>query len=357
MDIYEQINELEEKIRTTPYHKGTEHQIGRWRARIAQLKEKLLQEKIKKSGGGGGYAIKHTGDATVVLVGPPSVGKSSLLNKLTNSVSRVGDYDFTTLSVIPGMMEYKGAKILLLDIPGIIKGAAVGKGRGKEVLSVVRAADLILIIVDPQNISQIAQIKKELYEVGIRLDEEPPKITIKKFSSGGIKISSPPLSYVDKEIIKQLAEDFRIRNGEIIIREDITLERLIDGLMGNRVYLPSLMVLNKIDLVKSIPDFPGLKISVKENFGLEILKEAIWQKLNLIRVFLKPKNGDPDFNDPLIVKNNSQLREIAEKLGFLNVSSAKIFGPGAKFPGQEVSLDFQPKEGTIISFLKKGQLN
>lgn len=351
MDIYQQIADLEEKIRTTPYHKGTEHQIGRWRARIAQLKEKILESKIKKSGGGRGYAVKKTGDATVVLVGPPSVGKSSLLNKLTDSQSKVGNYDFTTLSVIPGVMEYKGAKILILDVPGIIKGAALGKGRGKEVLSVVRTADLILIMIEPKKIGEISQIKQELYDVGIRLNESPPGVIIKKTQSGGIKISTPPLSFVKKETIKQLAEEFRIFNGEIIIKEDITIERLIDALMGNRVYIPCLEVVNKIDL-GDIDNFSGLKISVKENKGIEELKEKIWEKLNLIRVFLKPKDGPPDFNRPLIVKKGVSLKEIAEKLGFLDVKSAKIFGPGAKFPGQEVSLDFFPPSETVINFLK-----
>ncbi|MGB9911093.1 MAG: OBG GTPase family GTP-binding protein [Microgenomates group bacterium] len=351
MDIYQQIAELEEKIRTTPYHKGTEHQIGRWRARIAQLKEKILESKIKKGGGGKGYAIKKSGDATVVLVGPPSVGKSSLLNKLTNSESKVGDYDFTTLSVVPGMMEYKGAKILILDIPGIIEGASLGRGRGKEVLSVARTADLILIVVEPKSIFQITQIKKELYEVGIRLNEEPPKVMIKKTLSGGIKISSPTLSFLNKETIKQLAEEFRIHNGEIVIKEDITLERLIDSFMGNRVYLPCIEVVNKIDLNPQI-NFSGLKISVKENLGIEELKETIWQKLELIRIFLKPKDGPPDLNEPLIVKKGTSLKEIVQKLGFEEVKSAKIFGSGAKFPGQEVSLDFTPLSETIVSFLK-----
>ena len=58
---------------------------------------------------------------------------------------------FTTTTVVPGALEHRGARIQILDIPGLIAGAAMGKGRGKEVISVVRGADLIVLLVDPFN--------------------------------------------------------------------------------------------------------------------------------------------------------------------------------------------------------------
>jgi len=350
MDIEERMTAIREEIRQTPYHKGTEHHIGRLKARLAQLMDERFRKQTR-GGGGGGFAVRKSGDASVILVGPPSVGKSSLLNRLSEAKSKVGQYDFTTLGVVPGMMFYRGAKIQLFDVPGIVKGAAAGKGRGKEVLSVVRGCDLVIIVVDVGKADKIEEIKRELYEFGVRLDEELPKLVVKKDSRGGLKVSSStPLSFVSAETVKQLATEFRIRNGEIILRENITMDRLIDGFMGNRIYLPHLAVVNKIDM--GLGKFDGaVSVSAKTGEGLGELKAAIWDKLGLIRIYLKPRSAAVD-NQPLIVKKGVSLKEISRRLNLEDNGpiKAKIFGPGAKYAGQEVSLSYQPLDGTITSF-------
>ena len=159
--LEDQIKELEDELQKTPYNKATSKHIGRVKAKIARLRDDAVNRAMKSGGGGEGYSVKKSGDATVVLVGFPSTGKSTLLNQLTGAESAVGAYEFTTLTVVPGAMEYKGAKIQILDIPGLIAGAAMGKGRGKEVIGVVRSADMIVVLVDVFNQGHVDVLMKE----------------------------------------------------------------------------------------------------------------------------------------------------------------------------------------------------
>ena len=161
MGIEEKIKDIEDEIQKTPYNKATSHHIGKLKAKLSKLKEESIQ---RSSSGtkGQGFHVKKSGDATVVLVGFPSVGKSTLLNELTNAESKVGAYQFTTLDIVPGVMEYKNAKIQVFDIPGIITGASTGKGRGREILSVARTAELIVVVLDVLNPQHLDVILKEL---------------------------------------------------------------------------------------------------------------------------------------------------------------------------------------------------
>lgn len=356
LTIDQRITQIQEEIRKTPYHKATEHHIGKLKAKIAKLKEEKFQKTAGFGGGGGGYAVAKTGDASIVFVGPPSVGKSTLLNQLTNANSKVGAYDFTTLDVIPGMMDYKGAKLQIFDVPGIIEGAAKGKGKGKRVLSVARSADLIMIMVDVKTLSMVSVLKAELYENGIRLDEEKPKVEIIKKLEGGIKVNASARLSLTYETIKELAGEFRLPNAEIVIKEDLSLDRLIDAFMGNRIYLPYLILINKVDLgiPKDIEKIENvLLISAQNKTNLELLKEKIWEKLQFIRVYLK-KDEKIDYESPFIVKKGYTFKQMLVKLSICNKETfvnAKIFGAGAKYPGQEVSLMFIPQDETVVQFI------
>ena len=105
------------------------------------------------------------------MIGFPSVGKSTLLTSITETESLVAAYEFTTLTCIPGIIHYNETKIQLLDLPGIIEGAADGRGRGRQVIAVAKASDLVLMVLDAQKSEEHkAKLTFELEKVGIRLN-------------------------------------------------------------------------------------------------------------------------------------------------------------------------------------------
>lgn len=358
----DQIKQLEEEIRKTPYHKGTERHIGVLRARIANLKDKQLEVASRKSGGGGGYAVKKQGEATVVLVGPPSAGKSTLLNALTNAESKVAPYAFTTVSVIPGMMKYRNAYIQILDVPGLIEGAEEGKGRGREVISVVRGADLLLIMSDPKRVEAIDRMKEALERNGIRVNQVPPRVRVDRRLNGGLTIQTNIKQDLEKDTMKEILSQMGVKNADVYIEEKITMQQLIDALAKNRVYVPALQIINKADtaeakaLQKKVDQLDGeyLFISADKEAGLSDLQEIIWKKLGFATIFLIKPLEEPGEKNPMVVRTNMTLKDVGNDIGseFMEGKTrAKIWGNGAKFPGQEVSLEAHVKEGMQVRFL------
>lgn len=346
-----QISRIEKEARDLPYHKGTEHHHGILKAKLAKLNDEL-NGGISKGGGGGGvgYAIKHSGDASVVLVGLPSVGKSTLLNAVTNAESRVGNYDFTTLGVVPGMMEYKGVKIQILDLPGIIEGAASNKGFGKKVLSVIRASDMVVLMTDIKRIEWLKQVEDELYRSGMRLNTRPAKISIHKTHKGAIQVIDPYKSF-EKETVIEIAKEMGLGNAIIQIGEKVEgIDKLIDALSKSIKYMASVEVITKIDLAKNFDSrIVGKKnnlvlMSADKGIGLDDFKEKIWKGLGLVRVYLKrERTADADKIQPLIVKNTNTLDDVLKRISNQmrdDVNKAYIWGKNARFPGQEVSFTF-----------------
>jgi len=367
--IQEQIEALQEEILRTQKNKATNAHIGKLKAKIAQLK--LKQEKAAasaKSGGGDkGFEVKKSGDATVALVGFPSVGKSTLISKVTDAHSETGAYAFTTLTCIPGVMEHRGAKIQILDLPGLIKGAAEGKGRGKEILGVIRSADMVLFIVDPFQDAHFEVLHRELHNAGLRLNEERPPVFIKRTEKGGIDVrTTVEQTHLTPEEMSAIIRTFGYTSALVTLRHDTTAEQIVDALAMNRVYEKAVIAINKIDIATedqlqhaegALPQaWPIMRISAFKEFGLEELKDFIYDNLGFMRVYLKPQGGEADLEEPLIVKDDSTVETICTKLHRDFVRKfryAKVLGPSAKFDWQRVGLDHLLKDGDLLTIVTK----
>jgi hypothetical protein len=171
-----------------------------------------------------------------------------------------------------------------------------------------------------------------------------------KEGHGGLTIGNTvPLTETDEETLKDIARELGFVNGHIVIREDITVDRFIDALKGNREYLPGITCYNKVDLVDDPPY--GLKVSAEEGSGLDRLKEAIWEELDLIRVYMKEPGEDADMDEPLIVHEDDTIEDAIGKLHRSmrdRFKFARVSGPSAKFPDQKVSLDHTLRDEDVL---------
>uniref|UniRef100_A0A7M4FHF5 Developmentally regulated GTP binding protein 2 n=1 Tax=Crocodylus porosus TaxID=8502 RepID=A0A7M4FHF5_CROPO len=312
MGILEKISEIEKEIARTQKNKATEYHLGLLKAKLAKYRAQLLEPSKSSAVKGEGFDVMKSGDARVALIGFPSVGKSTFLSLMTSTASEAASYEFTTLTCIPGVIEYKGANIQLLDLPGIIEGAAQGKGRGRQVIAVARTADVVIMMLDAtKGEVQRCLLERELESVGIRLNKSKPNIYFKPKKGGGISFNSTvTLTQCSEKLVQLILHEYKIFNAEVLFREDCSPDEFIDVIVGNRVYMPCLYVYNKIDQI-SMEEVDRLArrphsvvISCGMKLNLDYLLEKLWEYLALTCIYTK-KRGLP--SDPQVVSQPVQI--------------------------------------------------
>ncbi|KAI4208023.1 MAG: hypothetical protein LQ346_000187 [Caloplaca aetnensis] len=362
VNITEKIKEIEDEMRRTQkYH------LGLLKGKLARLRAQLLEPAAGAgSGGGSGFDVSKSGDARIALVGFPSVGKSTFLSKITKTKSEVAAYSFTTLTAIPGVLEYGGAEIQILDLPGIIEGASEGKGRGRQVISAAKTSDLILMILDAtKKAEQRALIEAELEAVGIRLNREPPNIYLKAKKAGGMKITfqSPPRN-LDEKMLYNILRDYKMLNCEVLVRdENATVDDFIDVIMkDHRKYIKCLYVYNKIDSVsldfldKLAREPDTVVMSCELDLGIQDVVERCWYELQLLRIYTKRKGEEPDFSEALIVRNNSSIEDVCDQVHRTlkdNFKYAMVWGASARHVPQRVGLSHTVADEDVVSIVAK----
>ena len=366
MSIIEKIKEIESEMARTQKNKATSYHIGTLKAKLAKLRRELI---TPRGGGGGagepGFDVAKTGVARIGFVGFPSVGKSTLMSKLTGTFSAVAEWEFTTLTTVPGVLNYKGAKIQMLDLPGIIEGAKDGKGRGKQVIAVARTCSLIYIVLDVlKPLTHKRVIENELEGFGIRLNKTSPDISIKKKEKGGTNITSTvTLTHLDNESIKAILSEYRLHNVDIVFHCDATADELIDVIEGNRIYIPALYVLNKIDqltieeldLIYRIPH--AVPVSGFHEWNFDDLLETSWKYLNLIRIYTKPRGQLPDYTSPVVLRaTNRKIEDFCNNIHKSILSQFKcaiVWGKSVKHNPQRVGKDHVLEDEDVVQIIKK----
>jgi len=230
-------------------------------------------------------AVRREGAAQIALVGPPNAGKSSLLQALSAIQIRTGDYAFTTTRPVAATTRLGGVLVQLVEIPGLIEGAAEDRGGGRALLGVLRNADAILFChACDRPLEELETIRNEVAAAGIEL--------------------------------------------------------------------PALLAATKCDEAPP-PEHPELRVlpvSVLDEASLDRLREELWAMTGLVRIHLR------DGGDPVALQPPATVLDVADTIHHElreRCTGARIWGPSARFPGQQVGREYELCDGDTVEVLER----
>lgn len=293
---------LREMFATIPKHKGTEKLQADLKRRISQFRRAVAR---KPSKGPDPFHVPHAGAGQVVLIGPPNVGKSMLVGRLTHAPVKVAQYPFTTALPVPGMCRYQDVQVELVDTPPMTAGHMPG-----GLLGTIRNSDIIAIVID----ASTEPLEQADMILGL-------------LSERGLVLRTVPAQELDA------ANPFEHR---------------------------ALIVANKVDLasaqtVSVLRDLYSARIEVRgvsaaSGEGLDALVQRLWELLSLVRIYTREPGHPPDSSKPFTLPAGSTVddlareihRELPERMKF-----ARVWGAG-RFPGQQVQRAELLHDGDIV---------
>ena len=140
-------------------------------------------------------AVRREGAAQIALVGAPNAGKSSLLQALSAIQIRTGDYAFTTTRPVAATTRLGGVLVQLVEIPGLIEGAADDRGGGRALLGVLRNADAILFChACDRPLEELDTIREEVAAAGIELPGAPGRDEVRRGAAAEASGAARPSS-------------------------------------------------------------------------------------------------------------------------------------------------------------------
>jgi len=357
--LEERILATEELLRLAPKHKGTEKLLRVLKRRLAKLRQELRVKQGRRVGRGGpSFAIKKEGAAQIALVGAPNSGKSTLLHQLTSARPKIDNYLFTTRRPVPGMMQFEDVQIQLVEVPAVIEGSSLGKGLGAQPLSVARNADAIVLVVDASTepIEQVRILINELETAGIRLNQQIPKLSIQRKVTGGIEVRGAGAFDGSEVELKRILQEHRIHNALLTIDEPVTADDLEELLDESLVYRRAFILLTKCESSGAADKLKLLEREFRRRFRAiatqgagERLKQAIFEKLDLIRVYTKRSDEEPA-KRPLVLPKGSTIFDIARAVHKdfeRELEFARVWG-STRFPGQQVTREYALQDKDIV---------
>jgi uncharacterized protein len=303
----ERLECLKKMYSLIPKHKASEKLQADLKTKMSEARKEVEQERKSPKKAGVSYKIPRQGAGQYVILGAPNVGKSRLLTRLTRAAPEVAPYPFTTREPHAGMMDWEDVRMQLIDTPPITADYLEG-----YVSSMVRSADAALLLVDLGDDDGPFAAEAVLDRLG---------------QTKTVLVGRPPAAV-----------------------EDPTIHHTKTMLVANKIDLPG--ATERLQVVQELfgSRFPIHAISAEHSTGLEELRMAIYQFLNVIRVYTKQPGKPPDLESPFTCPAGSTLVDMAALVhrDFSQaLKSARIWGTGV-YDGQTVKRDHVLHDKDIV---------
>ncbi|MDP6419060.1 MAG: TGS domain-containing protein [Candidatus Krumholzibacteria bacterium] len=308
----EKIAHLREMMAIMPRHKGTDKLWAELRKKLSQLQDQIEHAAKSKGKTHNPWFIPRTESPQVLLLGAPNSGKSSVLKGLTNANVQVAEFPFSTSLPIPGMMPYKDVQIELIDTPPVAQFPLES-----WILDQARTADALVLFADlsaPDCCEALQALREGLEEKSLH-----------------------PVRRVDQE------------NPDLALNQRRTL------LAMSKADHPDAEV-NRSFLSELIGDpWPAVAFSSLSEEGLDLFRQAVWERLEMIRAYTKVPHKKAEMSEPYLLPLGATVLDLAGKVhrDFLETfQSARIWGSG-KFDGQVVDRAHVLEDGDLVEITAK----
>jgi hypothetical protein len=312
-----------------PKHKASEKMQADLKTKISEAKETLDREKKSPKKVGVSYKIPRQGAGQYVIFGAPNVGKSRLLTRLTRAAPEVAPYPFTTHEPHAGMMDWEDVRVQLIDTPPITADYLEGYLPG-----MIQSADAAILMVDlGEDDGPFAA------ETVIERLEKTKTRLVGGHASGVKSIDPLPVPVPTPVPVSDSGQRQRHGQGNQISPEPSQSTKTL--LVCNKMDLSGAG--DRLEIVREMfgSKFPIHVISAEHGTGLEGLRNAIYQYLNVIRVYTKQPGKPADLSLPFTCPAGSTLVEMAALVHrdfAAGLKSARIWGTGV-YDGQSVKRD------------------
>ena len=299
----EKVAAIEEMMATIPRHKGTEKMQADLKRRLSKLRAEQARRPTSRIGII--HRVEKEGAGQVVMVGPPNSGKSMLVRQLTHAMPEVADYPFTTRVPLPGMMPFEDVQVQLVDLPPVHPDFPES-----WLYQIIRNADAALLVVDLSDPDLLEDLETTLGQVAdakVQLDQA-------EFPNVPGWLRKRTLLVANKIDASGAPEDLEI----------------LRDLYGERFFLT--------------------RVSAETGEGLDFLRYAVFELLDVIRVYTKAPGKKLERTAPYILKRGSRLIDLAAHVhhDFLaQLKYARLWREG-RFEGQMVNRDHVLEDKDVV---------